>query len=92
MIGIFKKDDYAVGSIIGIVLPIVSALIIFITLQLFEYNDIEQYFKFFLLSIVINILLIRYYLITLKYEKTGKAILFVTFMVLIAFFIYFFKK
>ena len=92
MIGIFKKDNYIVGSIIGIAIPIISALIIFITLQLFGYNDIEQYIKFFLLSVVINILLIRYYLVALKFEKTGKSLLFVTFILLIAFFIYFFKK
>ena len=92
MIGRFKKDDYVLGSIIGIVFPVISAFIIFIILQLFGYTDIEQYIKIYLLSIVINILLMRYYLQTLKCEKTGKAILFVTFILLIAFFIYFFKR
>ncbi len=91
MIGLFKKDDYIFGAIIGVVFPVISAFIIYITLQLLN-SDVEQYIKVFLLSIVINILLIRYYLQTLKYEKTGKAILFVTFILLIAFFIYYFKQ
>ncbi len=91
MIGLFKKDDYILGSIIGAVCPVISAFIIYITLQLLN-NDVEQYFKVFLLSIVINILLIRYYFKVLKYEKTGRAILFVTFILLIAFFLYYFKK
>jgi len=92
MIGRFKKDDYVLGAIIGIVFPVISAFIIFIVLQLFGYNDIEQYIKIYLLSVVINILLMRYYLQTLKFEKTGKAILIVTFILLIAFFLYYFKK
>lgn len=91
MIGRFKKDDYVLGAIIGIVLPVISAFIIFIILQIFGYNDIEQYLKIYLLSVVINILLMRYYLQTLKFEKTGKAILFITFILLIAFFLYYFK-
>lgn len=92
MIGRFKKDDYVLGSIIGIVFPVISAFVIYIILQILGYTDIQQYIKIYLLSVVINIFLMRYYLQTLKYEKTGKAILFITFVFLIAFFIYFFKQ
>jgi len=92
MIGLFKKDNYLFGSMIGIIFPIISAVIIFIVLQLIGFNDVEQYIKFYLLSVVINILLIRYYLIALKFEKTGKAMLLVTFGVLIVFFIFYFRR
>jgi len=92
MTGRYKKNDYIFGTAIGILFPIISALIIFLILQFFAQNNIENYTKIFLLSVVINILLLRYYFITLKYEKTAKAILLVTFILLIAFFLYYFKR
>jgi hypothetical protein len=92
MTGLFKKDNYLLGSMIGILLPLISAVIIFIVLQLLGNLDINQNIKIYLLSIVLNILLIRYYFINLKFEKTAKALIFVTFIVLIAFFIYYFKR
>ncbi len=92
MTGLFKKDDYLFGAVIGIVFPMISVCIIFIVLQLIGFKDVDQYIKYYLFSVVINILLIRYYLLNLKYEKTGKGMLLVTFVVLIAFFIYYFKR
>lgn len=92
MIGQFKKDDYLIGALIGIAFPAISAFIIFIILYLsgFENNIISV--KIYLLALVINILLVRYYFIALNFEKTARAILFVTFILLIAFFIYYFKR
>ncbi len=92
MIGQFKKDNYVVGSMIGLLLPLLSALIIYVVLHFLGYADFVEYFKVYLLSIVINIFLIRYYMINLNFEKTARAILFVTFIYLIAFFVYYFKR
>lgn len=39
-----------------------------------------------LIAIVMNVLALRYYLSSLKYEKTGKGILVITFLYIIAFF------
>lgn len=92
MIGQFKKDNYILGSIIGLLLPMLSALIIYVVLRFLGYADFTEYIKVYLLSIVINIFLIRYYMINLNFEKTARAILFVTFIYLIAFFVYYFKR
>lgn len=91
MTGIFKKDSYVFGSIIGIVTIAISLLLIYLTMSSLGKSDIETYFKIYLLAIIPNVLLFRYYLKVLVFEKTGKAILFVSFILLFAYFYYQFK-
>lgn len=92
MIGLFKKDNYLFGSIVGVIVATVTLLIIYLAISLFGNGDIVQYHKFFLLAVIPNTLLFRYYLKVLSFEKTGKAILFVTFIIIIAYFLYQFKQ
>jgi hypothetical protein len=92
MNGVFKKDSYLFGSILGIGLLIVSLLLIYVIMISIGKSDINQYFKIYLLSVIPNILVMRYYLKVLAFEKTGKAVLFVTFILFIAYFYYQLKK
>ncbi len=92
MIGMFKKDNYLFGSILGVILITVSLSIIYLIMLTLGKSDIFQYYKIYLLALIPNILLMRYYLKVFNYEKTGKALLFVTFILFIAYFYFQFKK
>ncbi len=92
MTGIFKKDSYLFGSILGLGLLGISLFIIYLIMLSVGISDINEYYKIYLLSVIPNILLMRYYLKVLVFEKTGKALLFVTFILFIAYFYYQFRK
>lgn len=92
MTGRFKKDSNLFGSILGITTIVISFLLVFITVQFIEFDNTIMRTKLFLLCIIPNIFLIRYYLKVLYFEKTGKSILFISFLYLMAFFIYYFKR
>lgn len=92
MIGMFKKDNYVFGSILGVILITISLLLIYVVMLSLGKSDIFQYYKIYLLTLIPNILLMRYYLKVLNYEKTGKALLFVSFILFFAYFYFQFKK
>ena len=75
---IFKKDSPLLGLSIGIIVPVFCYYLldwgIFLLLKKhFSSASVE------LFALVFNLPLLRYYLINLKFEKTGKGILFATF-------------
>ncbi len=74
MFKIFKKDSIIFGIILGIVLPgIIYAILQYIKIPLTKHTSL-------LLSLSINMLTIRYYFVNLRYDRTGRGILFVTFI------------
>jgi len=88
----FKRDSYLLGGAIGIVLPAV-ALVIVAALFRFMEQIVGTPFAFekkhlFLLSIMINLFPLRVYLVRFKYDKTGRGILALTFLYVIAFFLF----
>lgn len=89
---IFKQDSFVLGLIIGIIAPWILYGILYLLLNVFIGNlffGISFLLKqstLQLCSIIINLLAMRYYMVNLKYEKTGKGFLLVTFIYIIAFF------
>jgi hypothetical protein len=92
MTGQFKKDNSIFGALLGTATIAISFLLIFTTIQLVKFDNEILQKKLFLMCVIPNIFLVRYYLKVLFYEKTGKSILFVSFVFLIVFMIYFFKR
>ena len=88
--GILKRDLWQVGIGIGIILPILFFAVLFVVdFSLFNYFDkhiTDQLHYLFLLSIAANLFPIRYYLIKLKFEKTGLGILIVTIAAIVTYF------
>lgn len=85
-----RRDSYAVGIILGIFLPLILfgiiygiyALILNANPQMLIRNpnltkDLIP--KFILLALIPNIFTLRYYLLKLKFDKTGRGILGVSF-------------
>jgi hypothetical protein len=85
-----KKDSYVFGLIIGIVVPLVTWAIIFFLNRSITNRVNQHYLGTFMtqiLALVPNALMLRYYLINLKADKTGRAIVAITFVIGIVLFI-----
>ena len=87
-----KKDSWILGITLGILTPLVAYGImhytnIFISKEFFSKPPIFSDRTLIVLSIVCNLLTFRYYMVTLKNEYTGRGVLLVTFIFVIAFFI-----
>jgi hypothetical protein len=85
-----KKDHYVFGLGLGILTPIaLFALIFGMNFLLVQigiahfYLDLQTHL---FISLFGNLLPIRYYFVNLTYDKTGRGILFVTFMIVLVFF------
>lgn len=78
----FKKDHFAFGAMIGAIVPVIINFLL--ELITFKAGDIQHHLfeekTRFVLAIFTNIVPFRIYMVNLKYEKTGKGILLVTFI------------
>lgn len=87
---IFKNDSFLLGLILGIAAPWALLGIIFgidyLLRQLLKMPILISSSTMQLFAIVANVLLIRYYMVNLKYDKTGRGLLILTFIYIIAFF------
>ena len=93
--GILKKDSWLVGIIMGICLPIIVFIILFLMdMLLNKYAGINLTSKFdylYLLSFIGNLFPIRHYLVKLKFEISGLGVLLVTLACIIIYFYLFFE-
>lgn len=91
-----RRDSYVVGVVLGIVIPVVLFGILYgIFAIVLHYNPQMLVNKpglvktlvpeFILLAILPNVFILRYYLLKLKYDKTGRGIVISTFVCAIAF-------
>ena len=86
---ILRKDSMLLGIILGVCLPAVCFGILFAISTVFTPEGKEYLIKLsniILISVFCNLFTMRYYLLKLKYDKTGRGILLVTFVFAIAFF------
>ncbi|NLF43927.1 MAG: hypothetical protein GX587_14635 [Bacteroidales bacterium] len=86
-----KKDNWILGIALGILAPAITYGIITLILKLIgEPVANIRYLRestVQLLAIASNLPIFRYYLVKLKYDKTGRGVLMVTFVLTIVFFI-----
>ncbi|HZK09342.1 MAG TPA: hypothetical protein VFC92_14245 [Bacteroidales bacterium] len=86
-----KRDSYGFGTLMALGAPLIAMLFFYYLLlwiskliQLPHYGFRDLY----LLSLTANILLMRYYLVSIKMVRTGKGILITTFVLVAIFFIF----
>jgi len=92
---ILKKDSLILGIIVGTVLPAVLFGILYSLSSIFAPIGKDYLVKFptlVLIAIFPNLFTLRYYLLTLKLDKTGRGILLVTFVFAILYFIFYPKS
>lgn len=96
MLDKFRKDSYTMGVILGLIIPVIVFGILYGILLLLIHFKPDMLFnspnlmktlipKFILISIIPSIFILRYYLLNLKYDKTGRGILISTFILGIVF-------
>lgn len=92
----FKRDCWIVGVLMGIVLPVLFYLFLYLvnllTLSVFDTGITVKHHLLFLLAFIVNLFPIRYYLIKLNYEKTGLGLLLITIIGIILYFYLFYQK
>lgn len=85
-----RRDSYGVGIALGILLPAILFGILYGIYALILNGNPQMLFrnpkltkdlipKFILLALIPNIFTLRYYLLNLKFDKTGRGILAVSF-------------
>ena len=88
---VIKKNSYAFGSFLALVCPVIFLFVLHSFFNLLAHlMNFTPYAleKFYLMSISINLLLMRYYLVNVKFLRTGKSILAITFLLMILFFVF----
>ncbi|MFA5194803.1 MAG: hypothetical protein WC401_03290 [Bacteroidales bacterium] len=90
-----KKDSFILGLILGIVLPGLCFGILYLlnTTLLVNKETGLSIFKLttiIILSLIPNAVALRIYLVNLKADKTGRGILFFTFIIAIIFIIFYY--
>ncbi len=87
----FKKDAIWFGLLAGIILPcLFYGLLYLVSMILRDGTYMARIFhsrSIMLLAVAINFIPIRLYFVNLKFDKTGRGILFMTFLLVIAYFI-----
>ena len=94
MLPFLKKDSWILGLLLGIFIPVILYGILYlidlIIVNFLGVNLTREHHLLYLLSLVGNLFPIRYYLVSLKFEKTGFGVLITTIaIILIYFFMYY---
>jgi hypothetical protein len=86
-----RSDTYFTGIILALILPILSALLILPAGRIIIASSKSLHFfdsGLFLLCLIPNLLFMRYFMVRVKEEKTGKALLALTVLLILLFFIF----
>ncbi|MCF6341533.1 MAG: hypothetical protein L3J31_01840 [Bacteroidales bacterium] len=91
-----KKNSFVLGVVMGIVLPMGFYMVLWFLdiafLQVFGKRMTRAPHLLYLLSMVVNLFPIRYYLVKLKLEKSGLGLLAVTAILILTYLFQFFNQ
>ncbi len=87
-----KQDKFSLGLIIALIIPVPAALFFAVLLRMVQYNlhylgkvrDVD----ILLLGIALNLVAMRFYFVKYKFEQTGRGIMILTVIMILAFFIF----
>ncbi|MCB2221707.1 MAG: hypothetical protein KQI35_15030 [Bacteroidetes bacterium] len=92
MMNAIKKDHYLFGLLVGILVPLILYGIILLFNYMLLIMGVAKFYldheTHVLVSLFGNLLPIRYYFVNLVYDKTGRGVLLITFVVVLLFFIF----
>lgn len=95
MFSFIKKDSFLLGALLGLLIPALLYLILHLTNEALTVKASGKHYMrestVQLLSLVVNVLLIRFLLIRKRYDKAGRGVLFATFLYAIIFMVMFLK-
>lgn len=85
-----KRDNYLFGFLLSVAVPAITFCIVWLISSLLKLPSGRPYFdmqRIAFMALLPNIILIRYYLVNLKADKTGRAIVAVTSIAFLALFV-----
>jgi hypothetical protein len=87
-----NKDEYSLGVILGLIIPVPATFIFLALLRLFQnylhaFTNVRD-MDMLLLGFAVNLVVMRYYLTKRKFDKTGKGLLVLTVVLIIMFLIF----
>ncbi|HNW71109.1 MAG TPA: hypothetical protein PKI01_11945 [Bacteroidales bacterium] len=95
MFKLLKKDSFLLGIVLGVLMPAICFGILYFLNVTFPNKETgKEIFRLttvFIVSLIPNAIALRIYLVNLKADRTGKGILFVTFIFAIIFMILYYK-
>jgi hypothetical protein len=87
---LLQKDHYLFGLVVGVATPAILFGLILLINYFLLLIDVARFYldlqTHVLTSIFGNLLPIRYYFVNLKFDKTGRGVLLITFVVVLLFF------
>jgi len=87
-----KKDEISLGLLIGLLIPVPVAVLFAVLLRLVQINfhilENTRITDMLLFGVGVNILIMRYYIIKLKFENTAKGLIIVSFIIILLFFLF----
>lgn len=87
-----KKDNYILGALIGLVLPLILFGLLFLAASFVQTGTVWsrpfETHRMMLLALIVNVFPIRIYFVNYKMDKTGRGVLFMTFLIMVAYFLY----
>jgi hypothetical protein len=86
-----KRDNMIFGALVGLAMPVLFYGLLRV-IALFVHAGTVWTLPFepdrmYILALVINIIPIRLYFVTYKFEKSGRGVLLVTFLLMVVFFL-----
>jgi len=87
-----NNDKISLGIVLGLIVPVPAGIVFILILRVFQnYLHILSRVRdmdMLLLGLAVNLLIMRYYLVKLKFDKTGKTIMVVTVAMILLFLIF----
>ena len=84
-----RKDSFVMGLFLGALVPAITFGLVYLIVYIVEHytgkSGIVSIQKIILLAVVPNLFLLRYYLLKLKHDLTGRGIVAITFVIGIIF-------
>jgi hypothetical protein len=87
-----NSDKYSLGIILGLIIPVPATIVFLLLLRLIQ-NYLQTFVRvrdtdILLIGMIANLIIMRYYLVKLRFEKTGKSMMILTVIMIISFFIF----
>ncbi len=87
-----NSDKYSLGVLLGLIIPVPSAFVFILLIRLSQHYlhafTMVRDMDMLLLGLSVNLIVMRYFFIKRKLEKTGKGLMIITVVLIILFLIF----
>ncbi len=87
-----NNDNVSLGILLAVIIPLPATVVFALLLRLLQKNlhalEGVKDINMLLLGMAVNLVIMRYYLLNLKFMKTGKALMMATVLMILLFFLF----